>query len=84
MTVGGDTSRLMQLAIPGWMVARLSGTRLNLVGLKPNKDLAYYNELFEAGALVPVIDGVYPLANVRDALRRFGTGDHHGKIIISL
>ena len=33
---------------------------------------------------MPVIDGVYPLANVREALRRFGTGDHHGKIIVSM
>ena len=84
VTVGGDTSRLLQLAIPGWVVARRSGTRLTLVALKPNKDLNYYNGLFESGALVPVIDGVYPLANVRDALRRFGTGDHHGKIIVSM
>ena len=84
VTVGGDTSRLLQLAMPGWVVARRSGTRLTLVALKPNKDLNYYNELFEAGALVPVIDGVYPLANVREALRRFGTGDHHGKIIVSM
>ena len=30
---------------------------VRLIGLKPNRDLAYLNERFEAGQLVPVIDG---------------------------
>jgi NADPH:quinone reductase-like Zn-dependent oxidoreductase len=54
------------------------------VGQKPNKDLAYVNELFEAGKLTPVVDRTYALAHVPDALRRFGTGDHMGKIIIRI
>ena len=84
VTVGGDTARLLQVAMPGLLISRLSGKRLTLVGLKPNKDLPYLNELFEAGKFVPVIDGVYPLARVPDALARFGTGEHHGKIIIRM
>ena len=65
-------------------MARWSGTRLTLVALKANKDLNYYNELFEAGALVPVIDGVYPLEKVREALRRSAPVHHHGNIIVSM
>ena len=84
VTVGGDTARLLQLAMPGLLISRLSGKRLTLVGLKPNKDLPYINDLFEAGKFVPVIDGVYPLGRVPDALARFGTGEHHGKIIIRM
>lgn len=84
VTVGGDTSRLLQLAIPGLLVSRLSGKRLTLAALKPNKDLPYLNELFSAGKFVPVIDSVYPLSRVPEALGRFGTGDHHGKIIITM
>ena len=63
---------------------RVSGKRLAVVGLKPNKDLAYFNEQFEAGNVAPVIDRVYPLADVREALGRFGTGDHQGKIVVSM
>ena len=58
--------------------------RVGVVGLKPNKDLAYVNELFEAGKLTPVVDRTYALARVPDALRRFGTGDHMGTIIIRI
>ena len=83
VTVGGVTRRLLQLAMPGMLIARASGKRLALVGLKPNKDLAYLNDLFDAGRFVPVIDSVYPLARVPEALARFGTGEHHGKIIIT-
>jgi NADPH:quinone reductase-like Zn-dependent oxidoreductase len=84
VTVGGDTSRLLQLATTAPIVARVSGKRLAVVGLKANKDLAYCNEQFEAGKVAPVIDRVYPLTGVRDALRRFGTGDHHGKIVVTM
>ena len=68
----------------GPVISRLSGKRVRIVGLKPNKDLAYMNELFEAGKLVPVIDRSYELADVPDAFRRFGTGDYQGKIIITM
>ena len=57
---------------------------MRIVGLKPNKDLAYMNELFEAGKLVPVIDGPYKLADVPAALRLFGSGEHKGKIVIAM
>jgi NADPH:quinone reductase-like Zn-dependent oxidoreductase len=52
--------------------------------LKPNKDLAYMNELFEAGKLTPVIDGPYKLADLPEAFRLFGRGDHKGKIIVTV
>jgi NADPH:quinone reductase-like Zn-dependent oxidoreductase len=57
---------------------------VRIVALKPNKDLAYMSKLFEAGELVPVIDRVYVLADVPQALRHFGTGDHKGKIVVTV
>jgi NADPH:quinone reductase-like Zn-dependent oxidoreductase len=82
VTVGGHIPRLVQLGLLSRPIARFSNKRVRLVGLKPNKDLAYMNELFEKGALIPVVDGVYALDAVPDAFRRFGTGDHLGKIVI--
>ncbi len=52
--------------------------------LKPNKDLAYINELFEAGKFKAVIDGPYPLSEVPEAFRQFGQAMHKGKIVITL
>jgi len=83
-TVGGNTLRLLQVLVLGSLISRLSNKHLRIVTLKLNKDLAYMNELFEAGKLVPVIDGPYKLADVPEALRLFGTGDHKGKIIVTM
>ncbi len=84
VTVGGDTARLFQALVLGPLLSRLYNKYVRIVILKPNKDLAYMNELFEAGKLVPVIDGPYKLADVPEAFRLFGTGDHKGKIIVTM
>jgi NADPH:quinone reductase-like Zn-dependent oxidoreductase len=52
--------------------------------LKQNRDLTYVNERFEAGQLVPVIDGPYTLSEAREALRHFGEGAHRGKVVIRM
>jgi NADPH:quinone reductase-like Zn-dependent oxidoreductase len=66
------------------VISRLSKKQVRLVGLKPNKDLAYINTLFEAGKLRPVIDRLYKLEDLAHAFRRFGSGDYKGKIIITI
>lgn len=83
-TVGGSIPRLMEFVALGPAISRLSNKHLRVVVLKANKDLALVNELFEAGKLIPVIDRTYPLADAPEALRRFGTGDHKGKIVITM
>ena len=84
VTVGGSIPRLLQALVMGPFTSRLYHKHLRLVGLRPNKDLHYMNELFEAGKLRPVIDGPYTLANLPEAFRLFGTGDHKGKIIVTM
>jgi len=37
-----------------------------------------------AGSMAPVIDGPWPFGGIRDAFRHFGTGEHRGKIVISM
>ena len=57
VTVGGSIPRLLQALVMGPLASRLYHKHLRLVGLRPDKDLNYINELFEAGKLQPVIDG---------------------------
>jgi len=83
-TVGGNIPRVLQALVLGPLISRLSNKHLRIVTLKPNKDLAYMNELFEAGKLIPVIDRPYKLADVPEAFRLFGAGDHQGKIIVTM
>lgn len=84
VTVGGSMPRLFQaLLLRPWIrIARKKNIRV--VALKQNRDLAYMKELFEAGKVVPVIDGVYTLRDVPRAFRRFGEGRHKGKVVITL
>lgn len=83
-TVGGAIPRLLQVLILGPWIRRMTKKNLLLVGLKPNKDLAYLNELFEAGNLVPVIDGPYKFSEARQAFGLFGAANHKGKIVITM
>jgi NADPH:quinone reductase-like Zn-dependent oxidoreductase len=51
---------------------------------KQNKDLALIKELFEAGKVKPVIDKLYPLSEVPEALRYFGEGHAKRKLVITV
>lgn len=84
VTVGGSLIRLFQALILGPWISMVSKMKIGIVALKPNKDLEYMNELFEAGKIKPVIDGPYRLEEVPDAFRRFGEGTHKGKIVITV
>ena len=82
-TVGGDTSRLIQLALLGPI---FSGSRkIKIVGHEPTrKNLDYLTDLFEADKVKPVIDRTYKLREVAEAFRYFGEGKFKGKIVISI
>jgi len=85
VTVGGERlGQLFHALLVGWLIRLTTGKRVVLVGLRQNRDLPYLNERFEAGQLVPVIDGPYTLDEGREAFRHFGRGDHKGKIVITM
>jgi NADPH:quinone reductase-like Zn-dependent oxidoreductase len=75
----------LALKAPLWPWIRMTTNKhIRLVVLKPNKGLATIKELFEAGKVLPVIDGPYKLSEVPTALRHFGEGRHKGKVVITL
>jgi NADPH:quinone reductase-like Zn-dependent oxidoreductase len=84
VTVGGSMARLFQALLWWPWIALTTHKRIRIVALKPNKDLAYMKELFEAGKVVPVIDGPYQLKEVPEAFRLFGAGRHKGKVVITV
>ena len=83
-TVGGDLARLFQFPIFGWCIRKTTRKSVRLIMLKQNQDLAYLNERFEAGHLMPVIDGPYKLSEAPEAFHRFGAGVHMGKVVITM
>ncbi len=84
VTVGGHWPRLVQLLCMAPFVSNLSDKRVHIVALKPNRDLAYINDLFETKGLHCVIDGPYPLHDVPQAIQRFGEAKHVGKVVITV
>jgi NADPH:quinone reductase-like Zn-dependent oxidoreductase len=84
VTVGGSTFRLLQALLLGPWISMILRKSIRLVVLKPNKDLPYINELFQAGKLKPVIDGPYKLSEVPAAMRRLAAGEHKGKVVIAV
>jgi NADPH:quinone reductase-like Zn-dependent oxidoreductase len=84
VTVGGSMVRLFQALFLGPLISMISKKHIRIVNLKPNKDLFYMNELFEADKVKPVIDGPYKLNEFPEAFRIFSKGDHKGKIVIAM
>lgn len=84
VTVGGSMARLFQLLILAPLISMTSRKSMRIVALKQNKDLAYISELFAAGKVRPVVDRLRRLSEVPEAMRYFGSGDHKGKVVITL
>jgi NADPH:quinone reductase-like Zn-dependent oxidoreductase len=85
VTVGGVTLRLLLgTLVYGWSIRLITDKTIRLIGLRQNQDLPYLNERFEAGQLMPVIDGAYTLSEAREAFRHYGAGHHKGKVVITI
>jgi NADPH:quinone reductase-like Zn-dependent oxidoreductase len=85
--VGGSRKALLQAVLLGPRFSKADGKHLgiNLWSKPYNKeDMDFLAELFEAGKVVPVIDGRYPLSEVPEALRYLEEGQALGKLVISV
>ncbi len=82
--VGGSSARMFQIMLLGPLISMTGSKKMRVLMHKPNKDLAFLKELFEAGKVKPVIDRRYTLSEVPEALRYFGEGSAKGKVVITL
>jgi NADPH:quinone reductase-like Zn-dependent oxidoreductase len=82
--VGGSMARIFQTMFLGPWISMTGSKKMGILAYKPNKDLAYIKELFEAGKVKPVIDRRYPLSEGPEALRYFGEGHARGKVVITV
>ena len=54
------------------------------VSSENHEDLIVLKELIESGKVTPVIDRVYPLAEVPEAIRYLEEGHARGKVVITV
>jgi len=82
VTAGGSGHQFFQAMVLGPFI---SGNKMTSLQMKPNLgDLQFLKDLLEAGKIKPVIDRVYPLAEVPQAMRYLEEGNARGKIIIKV
>lgn len=84
VTVGGETRRVLTIGVSKGRVLAKTGKTVALVMLEPNVDNGRLLELHAAGVLTPSIDSTWPLAQTRDAVERFASGEHRGKIVVTV
>jgi NADPH:quinone reductase-like Zn-dependent oxidoreductase len=80
--VGGSVPTLLRVLVLG----RLTGRDVGVLAVRPNPaDLLAVTELARPGGpLAPIVDRVYPLDQVAEALRHQGEGHARGKVVVSL
>jgi len=82
---GGSLAQYFQATFLGPLISMTGSKQLGSMYGNPNqKDYEFLIELFEAGQVVPVIDRRFPLSEVPEALRYYGAGHSHGKVVITM
>ncbi|HEY97466.1 MAG TPA: NAD(P)-dependent alcohol dehydrogenase [Dehalococcoidia bacterium] len=81
---GGSSAQMFQGLLLGPWISMTGNKKMVVLSAKPNKeDLVFIQELLEAGKVVPVIDKLYPLSEVAEAIRYLEKGHAQGKVVIT-
>jgi NADPH:quinone reductase-like Zn-dependent oxidoreductase len=82
---GGSMKQIYQAMLLAPWYSMTGGRKMGGITAHANrKDLVFIKELMEAGKVVPVIDRVYSLAEVPEALRYLVAGHARGKVVITV
>ena len=85
MVGGSSMKQFFQAMLVGPWMSMTGSQKMGLMLVKPNQeDMGFVAGLLEAGKVVPVIDKVYPLDEVPDAIRYLEAGRAQGKVVINL
>jgi NADPH:quinone reductase-like Zn-dependent oxidoreductase len=77
----GGTDRQIRALVLSRFVSQKLGT---FVSTQNHEDLLVLKELIESGKVTPVIDRMYPLAEVPEAMRYLEDGHARGKVVITV
>lgn len=84
LLVGGSRSLILKMVLVAPFLSILGARKLQIMPHKANKYLDKLADLFEQDQLKVVIDSIYPLGEVPQALEHFGSGMANGKIVIEV
>ncbi len=84
VTVGGKGSKIMNILFLGPLHRSFSGKRFGLLILRANRNIEGLLELIEAGKVRPIVDRVFPLDQVGEAIQHLGDGHVKGKVVVKV
>ena len=85
VSAGGAMKQVNQGMMLGPMLSKKGGKKLTYLYQRPNQeDLIIMKELIESGKVTPVIDRVFPLGEIRQALMYYSGGHSRGKVVIAI
>ncbi len=85
VVVGGSMLQLIQAASAGRVISRRGKQKVSIASLAQNQqDLIFVKGLLEAGKIMPVIDGCYPLEKSPEAFWYFEKEHPRGKVVITM
>jgi NADPH:quinone reductase-like Zn-dependent oxidoreductase len=83
MTGGGGIQILQAMLLGPW-ISMFTGKKMgNVMATAKKADLAFLEELLEAGKIAPVIDRSYALSEVPDAIRYIEREHARGKVVVT-
>lgn len=85
LVVGGHTRILLATLVAGPTIRWTTGKRVRVLVVPQSRaDVATVATLVADGAVGPVVDRIYPLAEAPAALARLAAGDTQGKVVIEV
>lgn len=83
---GGTLPQFFQAMLLGRWISKKGGQKMGSMGIaKINpEDLDYLGELLETGKIIPVIDRIYPLSEIVEAIRYVTEKHAQGKVVIAV
>jgi NADPH:quinone reductase-like Zn-dependent oxidoreductase len=82
---GGSSTQYFQGLLLGQLISMMGRKKMgSMYGNLNQEDYVFLTDLIETGKVVPVIDRIYPLSEVPEALRYYGEGKALGKIVITV
>jgi NADPH:quinone reductase-like Zn-dependent oxidoreductase len=83
--VGGSVGTIFQILLLGPWIKKATDRNIRMLVVPQNKkDLLAITELCETGKITPMIDRLYPLNQVPEAMRYVGEGRAKGKVVITV
>ncbi|MGB7594243.1 MAG: NAD(P)-dependent alcohol dehydrogenase [Erysipelotrichaceae bacterium] len=84
IVIGGALSQIFKILAFGKLIS-LGRKKISVLSAKMNtQDLTFIIQLVEAGKLTPVIDRLYPLEEIPEAVRYLSKGHARGKVVIQV